>query len=455
MRIPVNRRVAVVGTARSGKTVLLTSLINHLREHETGRFSIGTNGEVVLKRVRIESQPADRPSFPYELFRDSLVNNGTWPEKTSDSTSITISMQPSDWKLRSLNLTLFDFPGERVADAEIAAFDSHGAWSDSVLERFRSEQDYRDQLGEFLALVDQNSDNAQALIDWYKLSLARLILNYKPFITPSIFLVDEFGTKAKGTSAEEIARDRRIGLSPYDQLPNGGDFTPLSQAQRVQHPELANDFAKRYKAYRDRIVQPLYEELSYCDRLLVLCDVSELLSAGSGAFNDHVGILEHLFTVLRGQSQISRMVNSVLDVFNFHMKGFEKLAFVATKIDRIAPDDRGVALDLLKQLTKKWARDSEGDVQWFSASGVVSLRPADGAKPQDMMGIPRFDPSGKPLAKDANRAVFSVPKLPAHWPNRWEANQYIFPWVHPEVPHNRQQPPAQIGLDALFSFIAL
>ena len=36
----ISRKIAVIGTARSGKTVFLTSLINHLKEHNKMDFII-------------------------------------------------------------------------------------------------------------------------------------------------------------------------------------------------------------------------------------------------------------------------------------------------------------------------------------------------------------------------------------------------------------------------------
>lgn len=455
MRIPINRRIAVVGTARAGKTVLMTSLINHLQHQQPGRFKIGPKGEDVLRKVQIETGMDVAERFPYESFRDGLVNKGTWPQKTTDSSTITLSMEPSHWKFRSLNLTFFDFPGERVADAEIAAYEDYGQWSDAVLKRFRMESEYSDLLSHYLRLVDKRSGDEAALIERYKVALANLILNYKPFITPSVFLLDEDGQKAKHGSADEIAAARRVGLADWGSKGGGGEFVPLSEQQRIAQIGMAERFSHAYQRYRDKLVRPLYDELLHCDRMLVLCDISELLAGGSGAYNDQRGILDQLFRVLHGQSPLTQLLASVLDVFNFHLKGFDKLAFAATKIDRIAAPDRGKALDLLRELGGKWERDVDTPVDWFGVSGIVSLQSAQSGNPYELIGVPRMDDQGQPLPSDGARAVFTVPEIEGAWPARWEPNIYRFPLVHPEVPHVHSQPPKHINLDKLFEYIAL
>ena len=44
------RRVGVVGLSYAGKTVFLTSLINHLEHHDADRFRIGDSNEAVTIR---------------------------------------------------------------------------------------------------------------------------------------------------------------------------------------------------------------------------------------------------------------------------------------------------------------------------------------------------------------------------------------------------------------------
>ena len=44
----INRKIAIVGTARAGKTVFLTSLINHLEEHHKTDFVVSEEKSVSI-----------------------------------------------------------------------------------------------------------------------------------------------------------------------------------------------------------------------------------------------------------------------------------------------------------------------------------------------------------------------------------------------------------------------
>ena len=106
-------RVGVVGLYNAGKTVLLTSLINHLQDHDPDRFPLGEPGHV---------RPQVRPSLPpdpgwaafnYAGFRDALVHDGRWPEKTRDRSQFACQFERSDWTFSDCLLKLYDLPGER------------------------------------------------------------------------------------------------------------------------------------------------------------------------------------------------------------------------------------------------------------------------------------------------------------------------------------------------------
>lgn len=78
----ISRKIGIIGTARSGKTVLLTSLINHLIEHNRTDFVIGSGKPTQISsfKLRTASQ-ARKNNFNYAAYRDALVYKGEWPEK--------------------------------------------------------------------------------------------------------------------------------------------------------------------------------------------------------------------------------------------------------------------------------------------------------------------------------------------------------------------------------------
>src|SRR5262245_30145529 len=76
-------RVGVVGLYSAGKTVLLTSLINHLQDHDPDRFPLGAPG-TRLRKFTVHAPDSGWAAFNYTGYRDALVNAGRWPSKTTD-----------------------------------------------------------------------------------------------------------------------------------------------------------------------------------------------------------------------------------------------------------------------------------------------------------------------------------------------------------------------------------
>src|SRR3954470_2900297 len=76
-------KVGVVGLYNAGKTVLLTSLINHLQDHDPDRFPLGSK-ETRIRKFTVHAPDRDWSAFNYTGHRDALVNAGKWPSKTTD-----------------------------------------------------------------------------------------------------------------------------------------------------------------------------------------------------------------------------------------------------------------------------------------------------------------------------------------------------------------------------------
>src|SRR6478735_11697626 len=134
-------RVGVVGLYNAGKTVLLTSLINHLQDHDADRFPLGGPATRVRKFTVLPPDPGWEP-FNYTGCRDALVHGGRWPAKTRDRAQYVCKFERSDWTFSDCLLKLYDLPGERIADAAMLGR-SFAAWSDHVLTRVQNDTPYR------------------------------------------------------------------------------------------------------------------------------------------------------------------------------------------------------------------------------------------------------------------------------------------------------------------------
>ena len=89
-------RVGVVGLYNAGKTVLLTSLINHLENHDPDRFRLGS-GDTSVRKFELLPPDPGWAAFNYSGFRDALVHHGRWPEKTRDRSQVACQFERPDW----------------------------------------------------------------------------------------------------------------------------------------------------------------------------------------------------------------------------------------------------------------------------------------------------------------------------------------------------------------------
>ncbi len=426
--------VGVTGIANGGKTVFLTSLMWQLAEAANDSFHIG-------KRVRIDGWhefPVGRnrrEDFAFQHYREALARHREWPEKTADCSRFGCEYSRSDWKMFRQRLVLFDFPGERVADAAIAALPSYHDWSEHMLRHWNSDSEYREAVGPFLDAARQDEVDETALLLEYRRTLARLILSYKPLVSPSVFLLDQHGKTPQADSIDALAAERCAGLP-------GAEFCPLPAAQRGRFP----DFSARYEQYRRDVVLPVFRELSRCSRLVVLIDIPSLLAGGVGRYNDHRQVLLDLVDTLRPDSSIG---GKLMRLFRFRSVVLDRVAFVASKSDLVHPDDieNGRVESLLRQMTAR-AKGLLPNVQsgFFVCAACHSTR--RGARPGTLISKTcRDNPERREME-------FSVSQVPETWPHEWTPGEYRYQHVWPQAPRNFQLAPNHLGLDRVFDYIS-
>ncbi|MCZ2343679.1 MAG: YcjX family protein [Bacteroidales bacterium] len=441
-------RVGVVGHSNAGKTVLLTSLINHLEHHDPDRFRLG-DGSVRIRKFTALKPDAGWSAFHYPGFRDALVHRGKWPEKTRDRSQYACQFERSDWTFSDALLKMYDLPGERFADAAMVGR-SFAEWSDHILAFIANDTPYRTCCQPFLNTLSEKPEET-TLLTAYKLALANLILAYKPFISPSTFLLDTSGSVAKSSDASVMAATRLAGLEL------GAEFTPLSAELRQKYPELTAVFAARFERYRIEVVLPFLEALWSCHSLIVLVDIQMVLAAGVGMYDDNRQILRDLFQVLDpGESRFGYLRRNLGKVFLPHAwrpGWITRIAFVAPKMDLVHPMDRDHLESLLKRLIGKLAEDRDGlQARYFNCAAVVSARKLPVGEERVLVGIPYRDAEGRRIAPGAEQR-FLVSALPADWPHDWKPGDYIFPEVYPAVPNRKDCPPDQINLDRILDFV--
>lgn len=438
-----HKNIAITGIAGGGKSVFLTSIISHLSESGNSDFHL-KNGISITDFRSIPIKSKWPPQFAHSKFRESIAKK-QWPEKTTDCAVYSCEFTRSDWRLYKQKLTFFDFPGERIADAAIAKYSDYGEWSDHILNYFSEQHDYSFAAQQYIEYVKNDNLEINTLLREYREVLAKLILSFKPLISPSTFLLDKTGKQAEFESYIGIAQKRFSGLSQDEQ------FAPMPEDARKKNPKIVKAMASAYKKYRQEVALPVFENVLQATNLVVLIDIPSLLAGGVGRYNDNRQIMIDLFEVIRPGSDIGAVL---FKYFKYTTGLFllenslESISFVAVKADMIHPMDieNGRVMDLLRMITDRPRRMlPDVECQWFVCSACHSTFPVEGER--------RL--RGRIAANNPEKEYkeYDVPELPTTWPDNWQARDYPFFKVYPDAPENFLNPPRHIGLDKVVEYL--
>jgi len=448
-------RVAVVSLAAAGKTVFITSLIDDLWNHDPAEFPLGLDpvrNQVKIVRFRqLPPEPGRRP-VEYKENRETLVYPTVvrpGPPMTKDLSQFVCEFERSDWKLHRVKLTLFDLAGERLADASMLLGD-YATWSDRIFSEVLAKRDNCLDCLPYLSLVQRPSLTLQELVSSYKQVLACLALKYKPYITPSTFLLGVSGQVNQGRSVEEMVAGGCIGINVDE------EFVPLPERVRTAQPDLAEQCAQRYQRYREEVVIPFVTALGSCHALIVLVDVMMLLTGGPVVYNNNKQIIVNLLDVLRpGQTPHGKIMANALNLLLPHpwrLSKVTRIAFVAPKLDQVHERDRDNMIPLLKGMLDRPASNYRGLVyKFFNCSAVVSTQSFEDEE-RWLCGSPLYNAEGRQQPPGIEQR-YRVSTLPATWPQNWEPRQFSFPDVYPQMPPRDDAPPQQFNVNRILEFV--
>lgn len=434
--------VAITGTAKCGKTMFLTSLLWHLEELDESRFQFRDG--ITIRRFRPLPVPKGQSAFEFQKYRSQMAHDFKWPSKTLDTSHFRCAFRRSDWWSiwGAQHVDFLDLPGERVADAAMALHADYAVWSDHVLRHLDHDSVGREVAAEYRRSFAVDTVDVATVVRGYRRVLARVIRAFKPFVSPSVFLVDSQGNCAPNETVEELVENRRCGLDEER------EFAPLPADARDRWPDVAARMARHYREYRTTVVLPVFRDLMSAHSLVILVDVPAMLLAGPRRFVDERRVILDLV----GSVSNHGFSAALLRLLGLR-SSLSRVAFVATKADLVAPDDlrNGRLAGLLRSMNARATQllPSSVAVKWFAASSCHSSTP--GAKPYTLVG--QSEPG--PFVSERHAEEFSVSPLPEDWSATWHEGDYRYPWFWPRVAENLMVPPRHRSLDSVFEFIVL
>ena len=449
------RRIGILGPGWSGKTIFLTSLINHLSCHDPRYFHLG-DGRTPAQVRKFRKLPEDRgwPEFEYEKYRERLVHR-RWPRKTRDSSEYVCRFERTDWTFYDVLLKLYDLPGERINDFAMLrkGSDNFPDWSDGFVKRMDRDISYADRFDGYLKRLDDPNITEEQIVHSYKVALGRLRQAYKPYLTPSTFALNREGEPpTSGRDPEQMASERYVGLKM------GQEFAPLPTAARKKHPKISRLFDQRFDQYAEFIVEPLVEALRSCHSLVILVDVLQLLATDTPTRDDYQELLRDMLRSLNPKENVLfkglRKVSEAVLPHQIRPSWISRIAFVAPKADLVHPEDRNRLKHLLRTMVERDARDLDGiKCGFFNVAAVRGTEAVPGGEAKRlMMGSTMLDAAAH-MIDPGERQKYAVSPLPDEWPHNWRVGNFVFPSVYPQIPPRRDCAPEHIGMDEVFNFL--
>ncbi len=329
-------RVAITGLRREGKTVFLTSLLNHLLEGSEETLPTFRDEAISFRTRQLPVEPGT-DIFPYHLYLEGLRSaEPRWPDRTAEMTEFRLALTLRNLRThreREYELTLVDYPGERLLDLPLL---SHGfeEWSDETTRE--AEVGPRRELSEswreaVSRLPNGYAGDADEQLHAYVAYLGACRESGLTFLQPSALL-----------------------LNGGDDAGPDGRFFPLARGDRERMPKLAHRFAGRYGSYVRGYVKPFFRAVGRCSRQVVLVDVMRILRQGVHSYNDTRRCLRNVLDAY-GYAEAHHRFSPrrLLDLFT---RRIERVVFVATKADQCTRATRGNLRYLLEELVEQKRR---------------------------------------------------------------------------------------------------
>lgn len=391
--------IGITGLSQSGKSTVITSLINQLKNHRTARLSAFspwlTNRILAVKEHPLEDRYLKQ--FDYSGALDRLSGtNPSWPESTRDLSGVLLEIKLraksrfGRAKSRSIFVELRDYPGEWLLDLPLlntSFYDWSVAWSKLLQAEPRASMEGNPMV--LLGSVAPLGEMDQQLIFSHQRSFVGFLRHSRSedpplqIVQPGRFLVP---------GQMELTEDELffplIALDGYpdQQLKNGSTQSYYAELER------------RFERYKSQRVSRFFKQfIQPVDRQIVLVDV---------------------LAVLRGDAvRLAEMINAlemVSQSFEYGAKKrfgsrVTKVVFVATKVDQVIAKDHEAVRHLLSALVRNALDRAAYQEIEYKVEAIAAIRSSIEAQLEDQQCIQGANMAGEGIG-------YTHPQIPDNLP---------------------------------------
>ena len=447
-------RVAVLGSKGSGKTVFLTSLANHLLNHDPARCPLNGWTVTPVEGDLAAGPDADGiPLYPYADARKSLAD-GVWPHKTKDWSVLRLALRLRNGKRRrDVLLEVLDLPGERVADFPMLGR-SYREWCEWMGHAFGGVFGSSDPYKAYCRAAASAADQA-GLFAAYRRFLAEEYAACSLSLTPSTVKLGRDAVSRAGGSADEFLAniaDVPLGLDAERQ------FVPLPAAcfePDAPCKKWLKQFERSYSAYRRAVVDPITDWLEDVNQLFYFVDVLGLLQRGPDVYNAEKAFgtqALRMFARADSANFLVRGLQRLLDTFiRTHVDG---AYVVATKADRVLSEENRTRLkNLARRMFGATLLNLGLDARHVGVLSCAAVRTTDEYLREKALGA-RLDGNSETLT------TYRAADVPEDWPegNAWGIGdvRFDFQTTFPRFDRREDRAPPHLGLqDILVRMLSL
>lgn len=402
----LDRRIClgVTGFSGSGKTTMITSLIHQLRYYPEAALTAFPPA-LQNRLLGVEVTPlGNLPLFPYSEGIGAL-SASQWPEATRQASACLIEIKYRTRKslmpgknsgIGRLFLEIHDYPGEWLLDLPLLEM-SYSDWCLQFHNQLtESGVPGSQQLSESLSALDP----LEPLPDFRMNALWQQLLDYLHASQQHGMTLIQPGRLLHMKPDSPESQTPFLPLLPIPEMPE-------EQLREISEDSLFKLCERHYEYYVDHWVKPFYRDtFQKVDRQIVLIDVLQGLNRGEERLHDLcLALTRVLHSFEYGHNSLIRKL--------FRPK-VDRVAFAASKIDQVLPDQHEQVRSLTAALIREAQRRATFNNIDVRCEAVAAVRSTTCVEYQ-----------GRTLLKGNTHdgpGLIRHPLIPEHYPNQddWE-----------------------------------